>query len=151
MKTFIKMKSFFLATMLIILGFGIVLGSAIFINYTDKANGKTIATVTKIVASKEKVNTGNEELYTDVYTEYVSYEVDGVEYQNVEYGKCNKLVNVGDTMRIGYEIDQPSVPVHIGNSSIIAVRVCGWIVVFLGFINAIGYFTEEKENVVDSY
>lgn len=94
--------------MFVIVGVFILAISIYAYHATNAMDGATTAVITDIVESQEWVDYGQESTYETVYTAYVTYEVDGVKYENVEFGRCDSKTKVGDTVEIVYDTKDPS-------------------------------------------
>ena len=71
---------------------------------------------------------------TDVYTVFVNYTIDGVDYKNIEFGSYSSSMSVGDTVDIEYD---PADPSHIqapGSGFIVYIALAAGAIAFVAGI-----------------
>lgn len=141
----LKQKSFLTGAVFLIIGLVLIGISMLAVNSNDSLKGRCTATVTKVSTSEQMLS--NKSIPQTVYKTYISYEVDGVSYENVESVTSTTVVNVGDRMQIAYNLENPVENTIISNTSALAVRICGYITLFLGFLVSTDYFLEKNDKV----
>lgn len=120
--------------MFIIVGVFILAISIYSFHATNTMDGSATAVVTNITESQEIVDYGQESSLETVYTQYITYEVDGVKYENIEFGTCDSRTKVGDKIDIVYDTKDPSrvttasnkVPIITGIVSFLAIIFGVW-------------------------
>lgn len=98
-----KSKKLFMAVSTIIVASILALLSLIAVVRSDDTVYKnTEATIVRI---EEEYDTLNEQYE---HTVYVDYEVDGVEFKGVEYGAYDSSMEIGDTVKVKYDMKDPA-------------------------------------------
>lgn len=134
MKFFVKNKALFSCLSFVLIGAIMIACSIYSIKVTNSYDGAGIATVNNIVESQEWVSDGDGQTLETVYTQYVTYEVDGVKYENIEFGTCDKSTKIGDEIEIVYDTKDPSKFTSKSHKSSIIVIVAGSVSILVGII-----------------
>lgn len=100
-------------------------------NY-NTLDGTGYAEIVNIEVSQETVERGGESEIETVYTQFVTYEVDGVKYENVDLGSCNSNAKVGDKVEIVYDTKDPSRVSEKGKKVFYIAGIGGGISILLG-------------------
>lgn len=111
---FVRMNKY-VAYSFAITGAVLVLLSVVGIFVSKSYDGKTMATVSKIVESEEVETYGDDTVFETVYTQFITYSVEGTVYKDVEFGTCDKSTQVGDLIEIVYDTKDPT---RVSTSSI---------------------------------
>lgn len=122
------------AFMFVLVGVFVLAISIYSIHVTKSMDGVAVAIVSDVVKSQEWVQNGDDSSYETVYTQFVTYEVDGVKYENVELGECSKDTKVGDVIQIAFDTKDPTrittpdikVPIATSILSVLAILFGIW-------------------------
>ncbi len=142
LQTMKKEKSFLLGAILLLFGILLIVSSLLSMYIPNDLEGKCVATVTKVSTSEQMIE--SKSVPQTVYKTYISYVVDGVSYEDVEAVTSTSAVNVGDTIQVAYNTDNPYEVTPATDIMTIAIRVGGYVMLFLGLLISMDYFLEKN-------
>lgn len=140
MKATLKIRTIISGIVFIIVGIGLITASVYVSNQGKKLDGLTTATIVDIVESTESVDYGNETEIETVYTQYITYEVDGKKYENVEFGTCDKNTKIGDSVEVKYDTKDPERITSTDTKTPIIVGIGGGISIIVGLYTFFKFF-----------
>lgn len=108
MKFFDKLKPIMVPAGFALVGILMFLISMSILHAQNTYDGKTTATIVNIEQSVEWTGSADNETAETVYTQYITYRVNGVKYENVDFGQCDESTKVGDKIEILYDSKDPS-------------------------------------------
>lgn len=135
MKFLSKYNDIVLPAMAMVMGIVFVALSIYMGVATKSFTGSTMATIVNIEEHVEWVGAGDDEHPETVYTQFITYRVKGVKYENVEFGSCDEDAQIGDRIEIKYDEDDParitdtdtSTPKIVGGISAVFILAGGFV------------------------
>lgn len=147
MKIISEMKEFFVGVLCILVGIVFLAGSFITTNISNSYYGKGVVTaVITSVSDSERMTQSDITSKSQESTTRISYEINGIEYQNVELTECQKTMKIGDSINVSYNVEEPTeVSVAKTNVATLLIRVISMATIFLGVFETVYYFLRKIE------